>query len=1211
MKKLLLASMLLVLFSFSALAQTTSLTGTVSDPSGSVIAGASVDLESIETGAKRNSVTNSGGVYTFAQLAPGTYRLTVKNQGFAAKQFNEVRLLVNQPSTLNVILEVGAVTETVSVEAAATQINTVDASLGNAFSTKPILQLPFEARNVVGLLTLQPGVTFNGDIDDYRSGSVNGGRSDQANVTLDGVDVNNQQTRAAFTSVLRVTLDSVQEFRVTTTNGGADQGRTSGAQVSLVTRSGSNEIHGALYYFLRNKATNANSFFNNLSGLPLAKLNRNIYGGRIGGAVIKNRLFYFANYEGRQDRSQSSVLRLVPSANMRNGTISYLTSAGAVTTLTGADLANRLDPLRIGPNAESLRVLRTYPLPNDFTQGDGINIAGYRFNAPIRLRQNTYIAKFDYRIDEAGNHNAFIRGNLQNDNDTAAPQFPGQAPNDTNLENSKGLAVGLTSVLRPNLVNNFRYGFTRQGLENTGVSRVTQVAFRGLSDPFGLNRSFTRITPVHNWTDDITWTKGKHTIQAGANFRTIRNRRINYGNSFSTASTNASWLTGSGSPLNTPFADMRSTFRVAWRDAAMAVLGLVSQGNAQYNYLLDGSVQPQGAPVLRQFNAEEYEFYGQDTWKIKRNVTITLGLRYSLMPPIYEANGFQTSSIQPLGDWYNDRLAYANAGLPQSRVTPIEYVLADSAQGRDLYPFHKKNFAPRFSIAWSPEGDSGFGRAFFGAPGQTVIRAGFGVFYDLFGSGLITSQDASALGLSTNIANPAGALNLSTAPRLTNLNTIPSQLLIAAPRGGFPQRQPNVFQITNGLDDNLLPPYTMNMNLSYGREFNNGLFIQASYVGRLSRRTMVSEDIAQPTNLIDPASGIDYFTAAKYLANLVNSNTAVANVRPNAFWENIFPGLARPGISATQGAYEVYRAYAPDYTSALYDIDLACDPSCSRFGPYALYNAQYSYLRTLRSIGFGNYNAGQLTVRKRWRNGDQVDFNYTYSKAIDYSSRTESGQNQTNAVIINTWARRQFRAVADFDTTHIFNANGVYNLPFGKGRRFGSGAGRVADAIIGGWQLSGLWRQSSGFPTSVGNGRFWPTNWNITGYATQTGPVEIGTTKNAPAPTTGSTSGPNIFPDPSKAIDAYDYTLPGEVGLRNSVRGDGAFNIDASLAKSFRLWSETSALQLRWEVFNVTNSVRFDPLTVSLNLGNIGTFGKYTQTLGNPRIMQFGARIDF
>lgn len=1211
MKKLLLASMLLVLFAFSALAQTTSLTGTVSDPSGSVIAGASVDLESIETGAKRNSVTNSGGVYTFAQLAPGTYRLTVKNQGFAAKQFNEVRVLVNQPATLNVILEVGAVTETVSVEAAATQINTVDASLGNAFSTKPILQLPFEARNVVGLLTLQPGVTFNGDIDDYRSGSVNGGRSDQANVTLDGVDVNNQQTRAAFTSVLRVTLDSVQEFRVTTTNGGADQGRTSGAQVSLVTRSGSNELHGALYYFLRNRATNANSFFNNLSGLPLAKLNRNIYGGRLGGAIIKNRLFYFANYEGRQDRSEDSALRLVPSANMRNGTISYLTAAGTVNTLTGADLANRLDPLRIGPNAESLRVLRTYPLPNDFTQGDGINIAGYRFNAPIRLRQNTYIAKFDYRIDEAGNHNAFVRGNLQNDNETRAPQFPGQAPNDTVLDNSKGLAVGLTSVLRPNLVNNFRYGFTRQGVEFTGVSRATQVAFRGLSDPFGLNRSFTRITPVNNWTDDITWTKGKHTIQAGVNIRTIRNRRINYGNSFSTASTNASWLTGSGSPLNTPFPDMRSTFRVAWRDAAMAVLGLVSQGNAQYNYLLDGSVQPQGSPVLRQFNAEEYEFYGQDTWKIRRNVTITLGLRYSLMPPIYEANGFQTSSIQPLGEWYNDRLAFANAGLPQSRVTPIEYVLADSAQGRDLYPFHKKNFSPRFSIAWSPEGDSGFGRAFFGAPGQTVIRAGFGVFYDLFGSGLITSQDASALGLSTNIANPAGALNLSTVPRLTNLNTIPSQLLIAAPRGGFPQRQPNVFQITNGLDDNLLPPYTMNMNFSYGREFNNGLFIQASYVGRLSRRTLVSEDIAQPTNLIDPASGIDYFTAAKYLANLVNSNTPVANVRPNAFWENIFPGLARPGISATQGAYEVYRAYAPDYTSALYDIDLACDPSCSRFGPYALYNAQYSYLRTLRSIGFGNYNAGQLTVRKRWRNGDQVDFNYTYGKAIDYSSRTESGQNQTNAVIINTWARRQFRAVADFDTTHIFNANGVYNLPFGKGRKFGSGAGRVADAIIGGWQLSGLWRQSSGFPTSVGNGRFWPTNWNITGYATQTGPVEIGTTKNAPAPTTGSTSGPNIFPDPAKAIDAFDYTLPGEVGLRNSVRGDGAFNIDASLAKSFRLWSETSALQLRWEVFNVTNSVRFDPLSISLNLGNIGTFGKYTGTIGNPRIMQFGARIDF
>jgi hypothetical protein len=1200
---------LVLLVAVSASAQTTALTGVVSDPSGSVIAGATLEIEGA-TGVKRSTTTTTAGTYNFAQLPPGSYKLTVKTQGFTTKVFNDVQLLVNQPATLNVTLEVGAVTETVSVEASATQVNTVDASLGNAFGSKPILQLPFEARNVVGLLTLQPGVSFTGDAASYRSGNVNGGKNDQANVTLDGVDVNNQQSRDAFTSVLRVTLDSVQEFRVTTTNGGAELGRTSGAQVALITRSGSNELHGALYHFLRNRATNANEFFNNLSGLKVPKLNRNIYGGRIGGAIIKNRLFYFANYEGRQDRSEASVLRLVPSQNMRNGTLSYLTTAGQIVTLTGADLARRIDPLGIGPNAESMRVLKLYPLPNDFTQGDGINIAGFRFNAPIRLRQNTYIAKFDWNVDQASKHVAFLRGNLQNDNSTAAPQFPGQAPNDVQLDNSKGLAAGLTSTFRANLVNSFRYGFTRQGVEFTGISRVTQVAFRGLSDPFGLNRSFTRLTPVNNWTDDVTWTKGKHTVQGGVNIRMIRNRRINYGTSFSTASTNASWLTGSGAPLNSPLTDMRSTFRVAWRDAAMAVMGLVSQGNAQYNYLLDGSVQPQGAPVLRQFNAEEYEMYIQDSWRIRRNLTITAGVRWSLMPPIYEANGYQTSSIQPLSDWYNDRLAFANAGLPQSRVRPVEYVLANQG-GRDLYPFHKKNLAPRFAIAWSPEGDGEFARKFFGAPGRTVIRAGWGMFYDLFGSGLITSQDASALGLSTNIANPAGVLNLTTVPRLTNLNTIPPSLLIPAPRGGFPQRQPDVFQITNGLDDRLKPPFTMNMNFSWAREFDNGIFIQASYVGRLSRRSLVSEDIAQPTNLIDPASGIDYFTAAKFLAQLANANTPVANVPRNAFWENIFPGLARPGRTATQAAYEVYQFYAPDYTSALYDLDVFCDPGCSRFGRYALYNAQYSYLRALRSIGFGSYHAGQLTVRKRWRNGDQVDFNYTLGKSIDYASRPEAQGASANGVIINTWSRRQFRAVSDYDTRHIYNANGVYNLPFGKGRKFGSGVGRIGEALIGGWQLSGLWRQTSGLPTSVGNGRFWPTNWNITGYATQVAPVQVGTTKNAPRPTAAGTSGPNLFPDPAAAIRAFDYTLPGETGGRNTLRGDGGFNIDTGLAKSFRLWKEGSTLQFRWEVFNVTNSVRFDPFQISLDLGNIGTFGKYTGTFGTARVMQFGARIDF
>lgn len=1202
----------------------TSLTGTVSDPTGAVVPGAELTLRNVETQGSRETMSDSSGNYTFSQVQSGLYQILAKAAGFTDVIVNDVRLLVNNPATVNITFEkVGAVAETISVAAEAVQVNTTDATLGNAFSTKPILQMPFEGRNVVGLLTLQPGVTYNGSISDYRSGSVNGGKSDQANVTLDGVDVNDQQGRSAFTSVLRVTLDSVQEFRVTTTNANADQGRSSGAQVALVTKSGTNEIHGSAYWFVRNRYFNANEFFNNKAGrepdgsavLPVPKLNRNVYGASLGGSVIKNKLFFFGNYEGRQDRSEVSVLRTVPSAEMRQGTLRYFRTNGSIGTVTPQELRERGDPLGLGPSQAALQVMQQYPMPNDLTQGDTLNMVGFRFNAPTSLRFNTYITRWDYLIDSQGKHNLFFRGNLQNDNDTVssntwAPQFPGQSPNNTRLDNSKGLAVGYTSVLSPTLVNNFRYGFTRQGIENTGVFLQNFIAFRGLDNVQGTTRPFIRLTPLHNISNDMVWTKSKHTLSFGYVSRHISNNRIDYANSFLTGSTNSSWLVGSGSQLDAAVPDVAATFRTAWRDASMAVLGVVSQVNSRYNYLLDGSVQGIGTPKVRDFTGNEYELYVQDSFRMTRSLTLTAGLRWSLMPPIYESNGFQTNSIQPLNEWFNDRTAFANAGISQDVVRPVEYVLRDMEGGRSLYPFHKKNFAPRLSLAYSPQGGSGLSRFLFGGPGRTAIRAGWGMFYDLMGSGLITNYDASALGLSTDIANPSFVLGLPDAPRYQGFTAVPQQLVTSAPAGGFPQLQPDIFQITNSLDDSLRPPYTMNMNLTVSREFSGGWFVQGSYVGRFSRRSLLSEDLATPTNLVDPASGIDYFSAAKYLTYHERAGTPISQVRPNAFWENMYPGLATATRTATQTAYTFYEGLTPDYTYALYLLDVACPTAtrtCSKLGPHAFYNRQYSYLRALRSVGFGNYNAMQWTLRKRFSRGDMFDLNYTLSKSIDDSSAPER---DTFGVSINPWNRRQRRSVSDYDTLHSFNASGVVGLPFGRGRALGNSANSVLNAFIGGWQLSGLWRQTSGFPTSVGNGRFWPTNWNLTGFATQFGPVTTGTNKNAGL--AGGGSGPNLFPNPITAIEAFDYTHPGESGDRTNLRGDGAFNIDLGLAKNFYLGSENRTLQFRWEIFNATNSVRFDPDNISLDLGaGRASFGQYQGTIGSARVMQFGIRIDF
>jgi len=644
----------------------TSVSGSVTDPTGALLPKASVTLENVDTGLSRETVSDAQGLYSFPQVSPGNYRITAKAAGFVNVTIGAVRLLVNSPATVNIqFVKVGAVAETVAVSAEAIQVNTTDASIGNAISGAQISQLPFEARNVVGLLALQPGVTFIGETTDSRNGAVNGGKSDQANVTLDGVDVNDQQNRFAFTSVLRVTLASVQEFRVTTLNANADMGRSSGAQIALVTKSGTNNIHGSLYESLRNTKTSANSFFNNSSGIPTPTLNRNVFGASVGGPFVRNRFFFFFNYEGRRDRSEQNAVRNVPSAELRQGILQYQRTDGSVATLNPQQVTTLVDPAGIGANARVLDIFRSYPQPNDFTVGDGLNVVGYRFKAPLRLRQNTYTARLDYQLDTGGKHVLFWRGNLQNDNDIAAPQFPGDPPNSVNLDNSKGFAVGHNWLLRPTLISTTRYGYTRQGTETTGIQNRSSITFRNIADRFGLTRGLSQILPMHHVTQDFTWTRGAHSVQWGGGLRRASSGRANFANSFHSISTNSSWLRGIGADLHANLPDLRSTFRTAFRDASMALLGVLSQGTALYNYDIKGSVQPVGSPVVRKFVSEDYEMYVQDTWRVSRGLTVTAGLRWTLMPPVYEGNGVQVTTDQSIGAWFNRRGGLADAGRSQ------------------------------------------------------------------------------------------------------------------------------------------------------------------------------------------------------------------------------------------------------------------------------------------------------------------------------------------------------------------------------------------------------------------------------------------------------------------------------------------------------------------------------------------------------------------
>ena len=451
---------------------TTSLRGVVADPSGALITDALLTLTNSDNGSKRATVSNGSGEYQFLQVSPGGYTITVKKPGFATLTRTGLQLLVNTPTTLDLSMMLSTTGESVNVTSDISQVNTTDATVGNPFGERQVRQLPLQTRNVVELLSLQPGVTATGE--------VLGARRDQNNITLDGADVNNNQNsglvaqatgtatggyqgsnangaiaNSGFNAVLPIPLDSVQEFRVTVAGEGPNQGRSSGGQVVLVTKSGTNQIHGSLYEFNRNTATAANTWFNNQAGVPRQPLVRNQFGGSVGGPIKRDRVFYFFNYEERRDASGVAQVRAVPSDSLRAGNLTFAMADGSIQTLTPADI-RQVDPLHQGVNPNILKLLNQYPEGNSdaYGQDGGLNFSGYRFNAPSSRRDKALVGKLDFHIDPAGKHVLSVRGTLaHNTDDQMLAQFPGQAPASTLRDHSKGLAAQYTAILRPNLIN--------------------------------------------------------------------------------------------------------------------------------------------------------------------------------------------------------------------------------------------------------------------------------------------------------------------------------------------------------------------------------------------------------------------------------------------------------------------------------------------------------------------------------------------------------------------------------------------------------------------------------------------------------------------------------------------------------------------------------------------------------------------------------------
>jgi Carboxypeptidase regulatory-like domain len=1274
--------------------------GTITDPQGKAVPGAKVTLTNIATGTVRHTTSTNEGSYVFDLIEPATYRLQVEAAGFKKQIVSNVVALIAKPTVADVVMQLGEVSQTVEVTVAKQDIliNNRDATLGNNFESVEINQLPLEARSVSDLLSLQPGAT--------REGYVTGARADQGNVTLDGVDINNAQTGNAVDAmnnqiigalgsektditagpVLRLNAEAVEEFRVTTANGNADQGRSSGEQIDLRTKSGTNEWHGAAFEFYRGTLFEANDWFSNRDGVPRTPLVRNTFGGALGGPIVKNKAFFFYSYEGRRDATAQPVVEVVPLPNLGQGIMNYTYCPDAACSSPQEASLNLSQLQQVYPdtgiNQAALDALSAaaakYPA-NDTTVGDGLNTGGYRFNSSTPVRLNSHVVRFDFNLTSS--QSLFVRGNVIYDNQTLPRQFPDTAPLGV-WNHPRGLAIGHTWSIGTNWVNSFHYGLTRQAFTSLGDSTGNDVSFRFVFQPTSQTHPLSRVTPVHNFTDDVSWTHGNHAFQFGANILLVRNSRVSYANAFDNAITNPSFYAGAGDHVSQAFQNyldanglpgnenvgqsLNSVSEV--QNAATAAIGRFSQYTANFTFGKDGSLLAPGSPADRTFATQSYAEYFEDTWRARHDLTLTLGLRYSLERPVYETHGFEVQPTVPLGTYFQDRLAAAAQGNNFS--DPVVINKSGPANGgKPMYNWDKNNFQPRIAAAWSPSFSSGPLSYLFPTGRQAVLRSGFAMTNDYYGQALAVDWDLNnTLGFTSNYTTPANTYDTtgsSLAPLFTGFNQDIRSLPNVVVPGSlvFPLSQPSDEgeRIETGVDSTIHAPTEYVYNLTYERELPAGMMLSLSYIGRAGRSLLARRDVMAFNDVRDPASGMDWYKAATMLEKQRQQGVDTSQIAAIPFFENLFPsGLAsimnnafgldpvcsdsdpNPGFDPSWSNTQVFYAMQsrgggsiPGNPCAFFagndwtDTEALVDQvAAGLYGtapfPTRFMQPQYGALSAWSTIGISNYNAFTLSLRERL-NALTLDFNYTYAHSLDDASGLQSegsfGNNNGNGPFIENPIRPQDNyASSDFDIRHNINVLALWELPFGRGRAFLGDSGGVVQALVGGWQLSGIFRWNTGLPvTAPFDDARWATNWDVQANVTPTKSIHTCPSRSSDPKLFGG-SGCNV----TAIYQGFRNAYPGETGPRNYLNYPGYTSMDVGLDKTFTMpWNENQKLQLRWETFNVANYQALGLIDLSrtgfgvvrdpgLRGANPPTnWSNFTQIQGSPRVMQVGARFSF
>ena len=1085
-----------------------SLTGLVTDQSKSAVANVKVTARNKSTNYSQEVRTDASGIYSFLSLPIGNYAVTVEHEGFG-NATADVTLETAQKARVDFELKLGQAIQTVTVESAAQTLSTEDASLGSVITNNTVSDTPLYLRNWDDLLRLVPGVQSNRYTD--QSGATSAGRTGAFNVhgvhslqndfILDGIDNNtfSENVQELSTQSSRPSVDTIQEFKVITNPYSSEYGRSPGAAVLVTTKGGNNEIHGVAYEYLRNNYFDANDFFSNKSGLKKPQNNQNQFGASLGAPILRDKLFGFFNYEGTRISRGVSRISTVPLGNERIGDFSPAAAAAAgikpyptiYDPSTGLPFANNQIPTgEIDPFAT--KIMGLFPLPNLPGQ-----LNNYARNAQLTDDGDTYNGRVDWVATPQ--NSVFVRYTNSNRN-RFIPGFYGGIGDGTSTSawgrqvlKGQSAVIGWTHVFSPALINEFRIGFTRSfsfaaqdpfgqnqvdefvpGVpENPavagGISQITLTNFTFIGSPDFLPKQ--QVPQQYQWVDNLSKNIGKHSLKFGVDLRAPM-RNI--------------YQDEPGTRGSLTFDKIFTCQRDATTHQCTGNTGL------SYADFLLGEVKASQLTNVHFVDQRLWMLSGfvQDDFKLRRNLTLNLGLRYDFATPALEGKN-QMSNFDPTANGGAGGLISATDG---------------SLEDRGLVQVNKRNFAPRIGVSYALNP-------------KTVFRGGYGIYYMLFER--FGSEDQLALNAPFLVNSVRSAPSTAAAPLFLLQDGFPANSL--------DPNQPGLLGNVRirAVNPKTPTPYVQQWSLGFQRDLPWNFLWNVDYVGTRSPHLDVLSDLNQP---------------------LFDSTGKVGATRP-------FPTLG--------------------------------------------------YIEYQSPIGLGKYNGIETGLERRFHDGFSFRLAYTYSRSIDNTPQeleTNSGS-APNGLAYGNWF-----GPSDFDTPHRFVGNYVYELPFGHNRRFLHEG--VLSYIVGGFKTSGVYTFASGRPFTVSSGGTIAGSLDAFGAVAAT-PNQIGTpvivgnvncwyfvAKNAACTA--------LRPD---LTDAFQLQSPGFLGNvgRNTLRGPHTNVFDFALMRDFPI-HESAALQFRWEVFNLTNTVQFGQPSNNFSSGSAGAI---TSLAGDPRVMQFALRLSF